>query len=178
MRALTVDPRQAGSLQVSDLPDPQPATGELLVEGLAIGVCGTDKEIVRGEYGWAPPGQQRLVSGHESLGRVREASPGSGFSAGDLVVGVVRRPDPVPCGACGHGEFDMCRNGRYTERGIKEIDGYGSQLWCVEADYAVALGPRLKDVGMLMEPTSVWPKRGSRCAASANGLGLSRGGRW
>lgn len=72
----------------------------------------------------------------------------------------------------------MCRNGRYTERGIKEIDGYGSQLWCVEADYAVALGPRLKDVGMLMEPTSVWPKRGSRCAASANGLGLSRGGRW
>ena len=88
-------------------------------------MCGTDKEIAAGEYGWAPPGRDRLVLGHESLGRVREAPAGSGFAAGDLVVGVVRRPDPVPCGACAHGQWDMCRNGRYTERGIKERDGYG-----------------------------------------------------
>ena len=67
--------------------------------------------------------------GHESFGRVRQAPGGSGFAAGDLVVGVVRRPDPVPCGACAHGEFDMCRNGRYVERGIKEVDGYASEQW-------------------------------------------------
>ena len=100
----------------------------------------------------------RLVLGHESLGRVLRAPPDSGFGAGDLVVGVVRRPDPVPCGACAHGEFDMCRNGRYTERGIKELDGYGSELWCVEVDYAVKLDPRLEHVGMLMEPTTVLAK--------------------
>ena len=96
--------------------------------------------------------------GHESLGRVREVPPGSRFAPGDLVVGVVRRPDPVPCGACAHGEFDMCRNGRYTERGIKQIDGYGSQLWTVEQDYAVKLDPRLEQVGVLMEPTTVVAK--------------------
>jgi glucose 1-dehydrogenase len=158
MRALTVIPLQQNSLAVIDVPDPEPGGDELLVEALAVGVCGTDKEIVLGEYGWAPPGRERLIIGHESLGRVRLAPPGSGFAAGDLVVGVVRRPDPVPCGACAHGQFDMCRNGRYTERGIKQLDGYASQAWRVEAGYAVKLDPHLADVGVLLEPTSVVAK--------------------
>jgi threonine dehydrogenase-like Zn-dependent dehydrogenase len=158
MRALTVIPLQKGSLAVTDVPDPQPGPDDILVDGLALGVCGTDKEIAAGEYGWAPEGSDRLVLGHESLGRVREAPSDSGFTAGDLVVGVVRRPDPEPCGACAHGQFDMCRNGRYTERGIKQIHGYGSQSWCVERDYAVRLDPALEQVGMLMEPTTVVAK--------------------
>jgi glucose 1-dehydrogenase len=158
MRALTVVPLQAGSAAVTEMPDPEAGPGELLVEGLALGVCGTDREIMDGEYGWAPPGEQRLVLGHESLGRVLEAPPDSGFAPGDLVVGVVRRPDPEPCPACARGEFDFCRNGRYTERGIKELHGYGSELWTVETDYAVKLDPGLERVGMLMEPTSVVAK--------------------
>jgi glucose 1-dehydrogenase len=158
MRALTTVPLTAGSLAVTEVPDPTPGPGDLLVDAIAVGVCGTDKEIARGEYGWAPPGRERLVLGHESFGRVRTAPERSGFSAGDLVVGVVRRPDPVPCGACGHGEFDMCRNGRYTERGIKQIDGYASEQWTVEADYAVRLDNRLEHVGVLMEPTTVVAK--------------------
>jgi glucose 1-dehydrogenase len=158
MRALTVVPLQAGSAAVVDMPDPEPGPGELLVDGIALGVCGTDREIMDGEYGWAPPGSERLVLGHESLGRVREAPPGSGFAAGDLVVGVVRRPDPEPCPACSRGEFDFCRNGRYTERGIKERHGYGSERWTVEADYAVKLDRGLESVGMLMEPTSIVAK--------------------
>jgi threonine dehydrogenase-like Zn-dependent dehydrogenase len=158
MRALTVEPLKANSAVVRDVPDPEAGSGEMLVEGLALGICGTDREIVAGEYGWAPPGTDRLVLGHESLGRIRTAPPGSKFASGDLVVGVVRRPDPEPCGACAHGAFDMCRNGRYTERGIKEIDGYGSRLWTVETDYAVKLDPRLEDVGVLMEPTTVVAK--------------------
>ena len=158
MRALTVEVSNPNSLKVEDVADPTPGPDDLLVTGVAIGICGTDKEIARGEYGWAPPGRDRLVLGHESLGRVEQAPRDSAFEPGDLVVGVVRRPDPVPCGACAHGEFDMCRNGRYTERGIKELDGYGSQRWCVETDYAVRLDPDLVDVGMLMEPTTVVAK--------------------
>ncbi|MCZ9346988.1 alcohol dehydrogenase catalytic domain-containing protein, partial [Streptomyces sp. TRM76130] len=158
MRALTVQPGRRGSLEVRQLPDPPPPDRELLVRGLSVGVCGTDREIVDGAYGWAPPGRDRLVLGHESLGRVEHAPPGSGFSAGDLVAGVVRRPDPEPCGACAHGRFDMCRNGRYRERGIKELDGYGAQLWCVEPEYAVRLQPHLETVGVLMEPASIVAK--------------------
>ncbi len=155
---MTIVPNRANTLAVTDVPDPDPAPDTLLVDGLAIGVCGTDKEIAAGDYGWAPDGRERLVLGHESLGRVRTAPADSGFSTGDLVVGVVRRPDPVPCGACAQGEFDMCRNGRYTERGIKQIDGYGSEQWSVEVDYAVRLDPALESVGMLMEPTTVVAK--------------------
>jgi glucose 1-dehydrogenase len=157
MRALTVIPLQPDSAAVVDMPDPEPGPGELLVDGIALGVCGTDREIIAGEYGWAPPGSERLILGHESLGRVAE--PGdSDFAAGDLVVGVVRRPDPEPCVACAHGEFDFCRNGKYTERGIKEIHGYGSERWTVEADYAVKLDAGLESVGMLMEPTTIVAK--------------------
>jgi threonine dehydrogenase-like Zn-dependent dehydrogenase len=158
VRALTVVPEQPGSAAVVEMPDPVAGDGELLVDGLLVGVCGTDREIVAGEYGWAPEGDERLVIGHESLGRVREAPEGSGFAAGDLVAGVVRRPDPVPCPACARGEFDMCRNGRYTERGIKARHGYASERWTVEADYAVKLDAALESLGVLLEPTSVVAK--------------------
>lgn len=158
MRALTVAPGQHRSLEVQDVTDPDPGDDELLVDGIAVGVCGADREIADGDYGWAPAGRERLVIGHESLGRVRTAAEGSGFSAGDLVVGVVGRPDPVPCGACAHGQFDMCRNGQYTERGIKQLDGYASQAWTIEARYAVKLDPQLSHVGVLVEPASVVAK--------------------
>jgi threonine dehydrogenase-like Zn-dependent dehydrogenase len=158
MRALTVRPGTPRSLALSDIPEPDRAADELLVQGLAMGVCGTDLEIVDGKYGWAPPGAEELVLGHESLGRVLEAPQDSGFATGDLVAGVVRRPDPEPCGACARGEFDMCRNGGYTERGIKEIHGFGSERWVVKVDYAVAVDASLGDCGVLMEPTSVVAK--------------------
>ncbi|MGV0643265.1 glucose 1-dehydrogenase [Mycolicibacterium sp. XJ879] len=158
MQALTVRPGKTDTLAVEEVDDPSPGPGELLVDGLAMGVCGTDNEIVDAQHGSAPPGRDSLVLGHESLGRVAAAPPGTPFAPGDLVVGVVRRPDPVPCPACARGEFDMCRNGRYTERGIKGLDGYGSQRWCVEADYAVAIDKSLRDVGVLMEPTTVVAK--------------------
>ena len=158
MRAITVVPGRADSAELSELEAPTPGSDELLLDMVALGVCGTDAEIVSGRYGSAPPGEERLVLGHESLGRVREAPGGSGYEQGDLVVGIVRRPDPVPCACCARGEYDMCRNGRYRERGIKELHGYGAERATVELDYAVKLDPGLESVGMLVEPTSVVAK--------------------
>jgi len=158
MRAITVRPGQEGSLRVAEVPEPPAEMGAVLVQGLALGVCGTDREIAAGEYGWAPDGRHELVLGHESLGRVLAAPDEAPVSEGDLVVGIVRRPDPVPCECCAAGRFDLCRNGRYTERGIKSIDGYGSERWRIEPDYVVRLDPRLERVGVLMEPTSVVAK--------------------
>src|SRR5579875_2456053 len=120
VKALSVVPGQKDSAQVGDLPDPSPDEGSILVQGHLVGVCGTDLEIIDEGYGWAPPGSDRLVIGHESLGEVIEAPAGSGFAAGDLVAGIVRRPDPVPCEACAVHQWDFCRNGQYTERGIKQ----------------------------------------------------------
>jgi glucose 1-dehydrogenase len=158
MRAITVIPGQAGSARLDDVPEPSEEAGAVLVDGLALGICGTDAEIAGGAYGWAPEGESRLILGHESLGRVRECPDGAGLSPGDLVVGIVRRPDPVPCACCARGEWDFCRNGRYTERGIKERHGYGSERWRVEPDFAVRVDPGLEDVGVLLEPTTVVEK--------------------
>jgi threonine dehydrogenase-like Zn-dependent dehydrogenase len=158
MRALTVAPGIANSARVDDVPEPPRSDGAVLVKSLALGVCGTDREIVSGAYGWAPPGERRLVIGHESLGEVCEAPAGSGFRPGDRVVGIVRRPDPVPCPACAVGEWDMCRNGRYTERGIKERNGYGADYFRIEPDFLVKIDGALGDAGVLVEPTSVVAK--------------------
>src|SRR3954451_24509241 len=158
MQALTVQPGVSGSATVRDVPEPPTADGPVLVDGLAMGVCGTDIEISAGQYGEAPPGEDHLVLGHESLGRVREAPAGSGVARGDLVVGIVRRPDPVPCANCAIGEWDMCRNGRYTERGIKERDGYCSERFRIEPEFAVKVDPALGMLAVLLEPASVLAK--------------------
>jgi threonine dehydrogenase-like Zn-dependent dehydrogenase len=157
MKAITVEPMKAGSARLEDVPEPDPRDGPVLVEGIAVGVCGADVEIAEGKYGWPPPGRERLVLGHESLGRVID--PGSsGLAKGDLVVGIVRRPDPVPCPNCAVGEWDMCRNGRYTERGIKQLDGFMSERWRIEPEYAVRVDRSLGLLGVLLEPTTVVAK--------------------
>ena len=158
MRAITVLPGQEGSVALTEMPEPPAEDGPILVETLAVGVCGTDLEIINGDYGSAPPGQERLVLGHESLGRVIEAAAGSGFSEGDLVVGIVRRPDPVPCPACAAGDWDMCTNGRYTERGIKARHGYASERYRIHPEYLVAVDPALGTLGVLLEPATVVAK--------------------
>jgi threonine dehydrogenase-like Zn-dependent dehydrogenase len=158
VKALTVVPGKSGTTALEDVEEPPGSDGPVLVETLAVGVCGTDVEITSGAYGWAPPGRERLVLGHESLGRVLEAPPGMSVAPGDLVVGIVRRPDPVPCTSCAVGEWDFCRNGLYTERGIKERDGYCSERYRIDPDYVVRVDPSLGRLGVLIEPTSVLAK--------------------
>lgn len=158
MRALTVEPGRPGSADLSDLPEPAAEEGSVLVAARAVGICGTDHEVLAGEHGGAPEGQQRLVLGHESLGEVLEAPPGSGLQAGELVVGVVRRPDPVPCVSCAAGEPDMCRNGRYTEHGIAGRHGFARERWRAEPEQLVPVDVDLGELGVLLEPTSVVAK--------------------
>jgi threonine dehydrogenase-like Zn-dependent dehydrogenase len=158
MKAITVEPKKAGSARYEEFPEPDVREGSVLVEAVAVGVCGTDVEIVEGKYGWAPPGKTRLVLGHESLGRVLDPGPNSSFKKGDLVVGIVRRPDPVPCANCAVGEWDMCTNGQYTERGIKEIHGYMSERWRIEPEYAIKVDSSLGILGVLLEPMTVITK--------------------
>jgi glucose 1-dehydrogenase len=151
MRAITVVPGQKGSARLDDFAEPDPSRGAVLVEAVELGVCGTDMEIVGGAYGWPPPGHQRLILGHE-------APAGGDLQRGDLVAGIVRHPDPVPCGNCAVGEWDMCRNGRYTEHGIKELDGFGAERWRIEPEFAVRIDPTLGRLGVLLEPASVVAK--------------------
>jgi threonine dehydrogenase-like Zn-dependent dehydrogenase len=158
MRAITVEPKRSGSAKWEEVPEPDVRQGSILVEAIAVGVCGTDVEIIEGKYGWPPAGKTRLILGHESLGRVVETDSAGRFKKDDLVVGIVRRPDPVPCPNCAVGEWDMCRNGQYTERGIKQIDGFMSERWRIEPEYAMKVDSSLGLLGVLLEPTTVVTK--------------------
>jgi threonine dehydrogenase-like Zn-dependent dehydrogenase len=156
MHALSVVPGSPETATVEERPDPPEHEGAVLVDGLLMGVCGTDVEIVKDGYGRPPEGSERLVLGHESLGRVRSAPGGSGFAAGDLVAGVVRRPDGCP--ACAADEWDMCLDGGFVERGILKADGYGATAWRADPRFLIKLDPALGDLGVLLEPASVLAK--------------------
>lgn len=158
MRALTVAPLTKDSAELADIPEPDPSEGSVLIQAVAVGVDGTDQEIIDGAYGEAPPGKDRLVLGHESLGRVLEAPMGSGVSKDDLVVAFVRHPDPVPCPQCEVGDWDMCTNGKYTEHGIKGRDGFIRERYRVDPDRVIVADPSLGDLAVLVEPVSVVAK--------------------
>src|ERR687898_691471 len=100
MRAMTVIPGRPDSAELSELPNPQPKDGELLVEPLCLGVCGTDREIIEGGHGEPPPGRERLVLGHELLARVKQG--GAGLQPGQVVAPIVPPPDPVACACSAH----------------------------------------------------------------------------
>ena len=158
MKALTVIPGQRDSTALNDVPEPSPHAGSLLVRTLAVGICGTDVEIVSGLYGWAPPGNERLTIGHESLGQVLEAPPDSGFAPGDLIVGIVRRPDPVPCRYCAAANGTCAATVCTPNAGSRSVDGYASERFRVEPAFAVKVDTSLGHLGVLIEPASVVAK--------------------
>lgn len=158
MRAISVLPGAANSISLEERADPVFDGTSLLLRTLAVGICGTDREIIAAHYGRSPPGGTRLILGHELLAEVLQAPAGSGFLRGDRVAGIVRRPDPLPCAACAAGEWDMCLNGNYTEHGIKELDGFAAEYLALPPAFAVKVDSSLGLAGVLLEPASVVAK--------------------
>lgn len=140
----------------------------MLVEGLLVGVCGTDRAVIEGAGSLPGP----LVLGHESLGRVLSAPRGSALSAGGLVVGMIRRPCPEACGPCRRGELDRCLTRPPVERGISRADGFAAERWLSPAEYLCPVPARLGDLGVLIEPASSIVKGLRR--AGERGEGVSR----
>ena len=161
MKAVAVWPtlRKIGVVE-----QPAPTLGSdtsVRIRMLDVGVCGTDAEICRFDYGGTPPpGEDDLVVGHEALGRVIEAGPrASTLRFGDLVVPMVRRPCPRPeCHACRAGHPDFCETGAYTERGIAGAHGFLAEEVVEDERYLVRLEGDLRDVGVLTEPLTIAEK--------------------
>jgi glucose 1-dehydrogenase len=154
MRALTVTPGSAGSAAIREVPDPIAADGEVMVEVVRVGLCGTDADIGRGEYGSAPEGSDLLVIGHESFGRVARGN--ATLREGTPVVASVRRPDGCP--NCSRGEADMCLWGQYKERGIKGLHGYCAVRYAERPENLFAVPEEIADVAVLLEPLTIAEK--------------------
>jgi threonine dehydrogenase-like Zn-dependent dehydrogenase len=159
MRAIAITPLVPESTRLVELEKPQPGPGQVLVRTLAVGVCGTDMGLHHGEAGQAPPGDDYLIIGHESIGRVEAVGPpAKGLAPGDYVACPVRRPCADNCLNCRQGEADMCLTGTFTERGIKGQHGFLAEYYVEEPRWLVKVPPPLKDVAVLLEPLSVVEK--------------------
>ena len=160
MRALTIRPGEAGTANVTDVEAPETGAGDVLIRTLEVGVCATDRELIAGAFGAAPPGQDFLILGHELVGVVeREAGA---FKQGDFVSVRGRRPC-ASCRACLAGAPDSCTSGGWTERGINGLHGFASDIVVEHVSNVVAVPRELGRLGVLAEPTAVC-ERGLRQA--------------
>jgi threonine dehydrogenase-like Zn-dependent dehydrogenase len=161
MKAIAVHPGKPNSVHLAELPKPSvrdvPNGRGVLVKVLRVGVDGTDKEINAAEYGAAPEGYDFLVIGHESFGRVEEVGANvTEFRPGDYVVATVRRPGSSIYDQIG--TYDMTTDDTYFERGINLRHGYLTEYYADDAEYIVKVPQGLKEVGVLLEPTTVVEK--------------------
>lgn len=161
MKAIAVIPGKPNSIHLREVPKPQlngVAGGRgVLVKLTRVGVDGTDKEINAAEYGAPPPGDDFLILGHESFGRVEAVGPNvSEFQVGDFVVASVRRPGSSAYDRIGL--QDMTTDDTYFERGINLLHGYLAEYYVDSAEYLVRVPKGLSKVGVLLEPSSVAEK--------------------
>ena len=162
MQAVAVIAGRPGSLHLREVPRPRlddvPGGRGVLVDVIRVGVDATDREIVDAEYGAAPEGDEHLILGHESLGRVAAVGPNAPASLrpGTLVVATVRRPggsiyDQI-------GLPDMTTDEEVLERGINGLHGFLAEAFVEDATYLVPLPESLEAVGVLLEPLSIAEK--------------------
>jgi threonine dehydrogenase-like Zn-dependent dehydrogenase len=160
MKAIAVTPsKREVSLVERAAPKLASAT-DVKLRMLEVGVCGTDREISSFQYGTPPRGSEQLVIGHESLGEVIEIGPAvSRVQLGDLVVPMVRRPCPHDhCQACRADRQDFCYTGDFTERGIKQRDGFMTEYVVDDERYMNVVPRELRDIGVLVEPLTIAEK--------------------
>jgi len=97
MKALYFD----GKLSLREVPKPERAPGEALIKVLLAGICGTDREILKGYSGF------HGIPGHEFVGRVVECDDSEWI--GKRVVGEINL-------ACGHCPWCAKGLGRHCPR--------------------------------------------------------------
>jgi propanol-preferring alcohol dehydrogenase len=130
MRAMVLD-RPGEPLRAAELPDPEPAAGQVLLEVAACGVCRTDLHVVDGEL---PEPKLPLVLGHQVVGRV--VAGGNRFSTGERV--------GVPwlgwtCGECRYcrsGRENLCDRARFTGY---DLDGGYAERAVADERYCVPI---------------------------------------
>jgi len=162
MKAIAVHPGKPNSIHLREIPEPKVtdiSDGRgVLVKVIRVGVDGTDKEINAAEYGAAPPGDDFLVTGHESFGQVVAVGENvpTTITPGTYVVASVRRPGSSVYGKIGLQDFTT--DDVYYERGINLLHGYLTEYYVEDFQYVFPLPQSLAEVGVLLEPTTVAEK--------------------
>ena len=132
MRAWVVHqpgPVACGPLLLTERPVPEPGPGELLIKVLCCGVCRTDLHLAEGDL---PPKRPDVTPGHEVVGEVTAAGPGtSRFTTGDRVGVAWLAGTDGSCRYCRRGLENLCPSSVYTGWDIP--GGYAEYLVAADA---------------------------------------------
>lgn len=144
------------NLAVEDVIVRDPGPGEVLVEPLFVGVCGSDNSASLGKSNFSWVERPRTI-GHECSARIvafGQGAEGCGLRVGDVVT-------PIPQRGCGDPRCRGCRRGRWNYCPRKRIlgfhqDGALARRMVLEVDRCVSLAPELDALqGAIVEPLSV-----------------------
>lgn len=127
-------------LELTELPDPVPAAGEILVKVSACGVCHTELDEIEGR---TPPPHLPVVPGHQVVGRVEAVGSGcSAFRVGDRVGVAWIYSACGTCRFCLSGNENLCRDFMATGR---DADGGYAQYMTVPEGFAFPVPDRFED---------------------------------
>jgi alcohol dehydrogenase, propanol-preferring len=119
----------SGPLEFVDRPVPEAGHGELLIRVLCCGVCRTDLHLAEGDL---PPRHPDVTPGHEVVGEVVKAGPGTTrFAEGDRVGVAWLAGTDGSCRYCRRGSENLCPRSVYT--GWDRDGGYGEYLVASDA---------------------------------------------
>ncbi len=135
----------AETFEVTDIPDPVPAEGQVLVRPTLTGVCGTDLHIHHGGFFAEYP----LTPGHEMTGEVVGWGAGvDNFRVGQRVV-IDNASVCGQCPECGRGELLFCRN--FHSLGVNAPGGF-AELVVSRADKCFDAESLTPELAVLAEP--------------------------
>lgn len=142
-----------------DIPEPCiQSPKDIKLKVLEVGICRTDMELIFHKAAKAPPGKNTLILGHEMLAEVVDVGANvTRFKPGDFAAVTVRRGCGL-CAACLSGRHDYCSGTGYTERGIKELDGFQAEYVVDQEPFVIKVPRRLRSCGVLCEPMSIVEK--------------------
>jgi L-iditol 2-dehydrogenase len=145
------------NIAVEDVPIGDPGPGEVLLEPLFAGICGSDNSASLGKPNFSWVRRPRTI-GHEFSARVIDFGPDTegygGLAKGDIVCALAMRGCKDPrCRGCQRGRWNYCRKKQIF--GFHRDGGLATRT-LIEADRCIRLQPGLSPLqGALVEPLSV-----------------------
>ncbi len=153
---------EPGALEFREVPEPAPASGEVLLRIRRIGVCGSDVHVWHGRH---PYTSYPVVQGHEFSATVEAVGDGvAGLEPGMLVTAL---PQEVcgTCGPCRRGDWHICEQLRV--RGF-QAPGVAQELFLAPAGAIVPLGEAMTpEQGAMVEPVAVAVHAAGRAGAES-----------
>lgn len=163
-----------GKFEIKNVPVPKPGFQEVLCRIMAVAICGSDPEIIRGGLAGIWPPEYPFIAGHEWAGEVAAVGEGvADYKIGDRVAGEAHKG----CGYC-----ENCLSGRYTiclNYG-NSFSGHAHYGFITQGAYAQYNKYSIKSITKL--PDNVSFVEGSMCdtaGVSLHGLeqtGITKGG--